>query len=831
MEQHSKAGLSEKEQRLNRLLYDYLRAIEAGQTPDRQELLKRHPELAVLLGEFFANWDRLEDWFGPLGAVSHAEQLLHYHEQESTEVADAQGNGKSASPQMSALADYQLLKEIARGNRGPVYRAVQTSQNRLVAVKFILAEKLASETEYEKLTAALKANSKLDHPNIVPIYDFGKLESQYYFSMKLIAGTSLDRQIARFSADPKAAANIVATVARAVHYAHERGVVHGDLRPASVLLAPDSRPHVHGFGISDLAIADTGLPPLGAIGRRLCYLSPEQLVGNQCLGPSADVYGLGALLYELVTGQAPFNMETPLQILERVVSSEPIPVKQLKPTAPTDLQSLCSKCLQKERSKRPASALEVAESLQLFLDGKPAVPAMKSDLPKRPPVPAAPRKKRRRQLLAAAAAGVLVAAGLGYYIEHVVLSDLRSERDDAVRQARMAQDDTQSARADREALVRDKELAVAREKVTHNALDAAVQQGRLARAEIEKQRQHIQEIIEITDKDKADAAQDARRESQAVVDRLNREKESLTRRLAESEKSRQNLTPELARRKTLEEADAAQGVRRESQAVVDQLNREKESLTRRLGESEKSRQSLTAELARRKTLDEADAAQDVRRESQAAMDRLNREKDSLTRRLAESEKSRQSLTAELARRKTLDAASQRVAQQPTPAKALVPDSPVKKQEATASLAASGRKDPGKTEPAIVPTKFSGLDQAKEPAKTVLQPVQGQPATTRASQPRDRDIYETLKQGAAQITVLMAPDGDIIFQGERFHHTEQHGNRRLFLTPPLEEDGDFHFYDLRVSWMGADGQRRFRNTMVPVRPGGIYTVDMRPEVAP
>jgi WD40 repeat protein len=347
----------------------------------------------------------------------------------------AVGVGENPPPPGSRLryfGDYELLDEIARGGMGVVYKARQQSLNRLVALKMILAGHLASPADVERFQREAESAANLDHPNIVPVYEVGQHDGQHYFSMKLIDGDSLARQIGRFPAEPREAAKLVAVVAKAVHFAHQRGILHRDLKPSNILLDAQGQPHITDFGLARRVEGGTKLTQSGAIVGTPGYLAPEQARSEKALTTAADVWGLGAILYELLTGVPPFRADTVLDTILQVLERAPLRPRFLNSHCPRDLETVCLKCLQKDPHRRYASALELAEDLERWLRSEPVL-ARPTGRTER-----VLKWIRRRPAIAglSAALAVLILVGLGLVLwqwqrAEGALGQLTEERDRA----------------------------------------------------------------------------------------------------------------------------------------------------------------------------------------------------------------------------------------------------------------------------------------------------------------------------------------------------------------------------------------------------------------
>jgi WD40 repeat protein/tRNA A-37 threonylcarbamoyl transferase component Bud32 len=374
------------EKALELICAEYVLRQEMGQTPEAADYLLRFPHHAARFQQ------RLE-----------LHQALTNANEAATE-SSPPGTARPAEdlPPLPSVPGYEVLEVLGKGGMGVVYKARQIKLNRIVALKMILAGQLASADQVRRFHAEAEAAAHLDHPNIVPIHEVGDCQGQHYFSMKLIQGNSLARQVPRFQNDPRAAAQLLAQVARAVHYAHQHGILHRDLKPANILLDEHDQPHVTDFGLSRQLEQDSALTQSGAIVGTPSYMAPEQASASRALTTAIDVYGLGAILYQALTGQPPFRGANTLDTLMQVREKEPVRPRLLEPRIDRDLETICIKCLEKDPQRRYGSAEALADDLDRYLAHEP-IRARRSNLPER-----AFKWARRRPAIAALTATLLV---------------------------------------------------------------------------------------------------------------------------------------------------------------------------------------------------------------------------------------------------------------------------------------------------------------------------------------------------------------------------------------------------------------------------------------
>src|SRR5262245_46493275 len=339
---------------LDLIYQEILLRQEAGEAPRLEAYLARFPQLAEQLRLLFEVHDGMADPDATVAPTLPA-----------GEAAPAPG---SVWP---AVGGYEIEAELGRGGMGVVYKARQLGLNRTVALKMILAGQLAGEAEVRRLHAEAQAAGALDHPGIVPVFEVGQHEGHHFLAMAFVDGPSLQARLQAGPLPPREAVDLVRQVAEAVAAAHEAGIVHRDLKPHNILLDRDGRPRVTDFGLAKRLEGGSDLTGTGQVLGTPSYMAPEQATGARDVGPAADVYALGAVLYALLTGRPPFQAATVFDTLMQVMDQEPAAPHTLNRRIDRDLETLCLKCLEKLPAQRYASARDLAADLERYLDGRP----------------------------------------------------------------------------------------------------------------------------------------------------------------------------------------------------------------------------------------------------------------------------------------------------------------------------------------------------------------------------------------------------------------------------------------------------------------------------
>ncbi len=348
----------ERDERLAKVLDELSGRAAAGELIDIDEEAARYPELSAELRDLW-------------GAVMLADAVGTQPETVSSDAAD------KSMPVVTfdlpyQFGDYELLEEVGRGGMGIVYRARQISLNRIVALKMLLRGQFASDTDRTRFQAEAESAAALDHPHIVPVYEVGSHDGHLFFSMKHIQGETLSQKMAKGPIDPTEAARIVGIVARAIDYAHRRGVLHRDLKPSNIMLDEEGQPHVTDFGLAKQVTGAESLTRTGAILGTPAYMAPEQAAGNRGeVGVTSDVYSLSCVLYHMLTGRPPFSANSPVDVVLKVLEQDaPLP-RTVVPSVNRDLEMVTLRGMQKPQDLRYATAANLASDLEAFLSDEP----------------------------------------------------------------------------------------------------------------------------------------------------------------------------------------------------------------------------------------------------------------------------------------------------------------------------------------------------------------------------------------------------------------------------------------------------------------------------
>src|SRR6201981_2474774 len=286
--------------------------------------------------------------------------------------ADNDSPSADAAELFSASDDYELLEEIGRGGQGVVYRARQKSLNRTVAIKVIGISNGRTKAHLKRFRLEAEAAAKLNHPFVVPIHEIGQRNGRCYFSMGLVEGGRLDQIAKREPMSPRQATEVIAKLARTVHYAHQHGIIHRDIKPGNILLDTKGEPHLTDFGVARLLETENDATCTIEVSGTPSYMAPEQAhATNRHVSTATDVYGLGAVLYQLLAGQPPFTGGTPFETVRLLLETEPRQPRLLNPKVDRALSTICLKCLEKDPKRRYSSALALAEDLERWLRHEP----------------------------------------------------------------------------------------------------------------------------------------------------------------------------------------------------------------------------------------------------------------------------------------------------------------------------------------------------------------------------------------------------------------------------------------------------------------------------
>src|SRR5499427_7715473 len=333
---------------------------------------------------------------------------------------------------LGELGDYELLEEIGRGGQGVVFRARQKSLNRIVALKVIRLGQWASKAHLKRFRLEAEAAARLEHPGIVPIHEVGERDGSCYFSMKFVEGGQLDAVAKREPIPIRRAVELIAKVARTVHYAHEHGILHRDIKPGNILLDAKGEPHLTDFGLARLVESESSVTHTLDVLGTPSYMAPEQAVGNNAaISSVTDVYGLGAVLYQLLTGHPPFAGGTTYETVRLVLETQPRQPRLYNAKVDRDLETICLKCLEKEPSKRYASAEALAEDIERFLRHEPIQSRRSSGLEH------VWRWCKRKPLVASLVAALILVVAIGSV--GVLLESRRIQKErDLVRRANLS---------------------------------------------------------------------------------------------------------------------------------------------------------------------------------------------------------------------------------------------------------------------------------------------------------------------------------------------------------------------------------------------------------
>ena len=470
-----------RDQALEAIIADYIRCCETGNPTDRRAILDGHPEFADDLRQFFAQHDHMNQLVEPI-----------------REFADDQLQSVGPGQQISYVGNYELLEEIARGGMGIVYKACQSMPRRFVAVKLILKGRLATDEDVKRLKAEAQAAGGLQHPNIVAIHEVGEHEGWHYFSMDYVSGRDLSAVLREKVLSPRQAAAYVRQMAEAIHYAHQQGILHRDLKPSNVMIDNDDQVRITDFGLAMRVDDDSKLTRTGQILGSPCYMPPEQAQGKRSLiGPGSDVYAMGAVLYECLTGRPPFRADSFAETIQQVAHVDAPSPRLLNPAVPLDLETICLKCLQKESNERYLTAQQLEDDLSRYLRGEPilarpiSVPARVWRWCRRQPVVASLSAATVLSLV-----GVAVVSTLGYLRE----ADLRQSADQSAIRAKTGEEAATTAVAANERTI----ALLKNEQRLTNQLNTTVSDLEQKRAGLDREIARVEHDLKNLERDLTD---------------------------------------------------------------------------------------------------------------------------------------------------------------------------------------------------------------------------------------------------------------------------------------------------------------------------------------
>ena len=502
---------------LTQLLLAWQQRRQLSQPVSPEDLCADAPELLQPLKKQIAALESMERLLGgtltldsgpaTVSLPGSGEAATGDYSPGASTVSQAQQSSGASGEPLNRLAPpgYEVQSELGRGGMGVVYKAIQIKAKRTVALKMILSGGHASRADLERFRIEGESVARLQHPNIVQVYDVGDHDGKPYFALEFCEGGNLAKKLDGTPLPPREAAELVEKLARAIAEAHTKGIIHRDLKPANVLLTTNGEPKVTDFGLakqvneSEPDALATGLTHTGAVMGTPSYMAPEQAYGDsKRVGPACDVYALGAILYECLTGRPPFKGASLVETLDQVRKQEPVPPSQLNPRVPRDLETICLKCLRKEVEKRYAGASELADDVRRYLDGKPILARSVGRIER------TAKWVRRNPVITGATLAVMLALAVGGVIAYVKYLDAKEqerlahlardaeanrvkERDLVIGERDKAIDDEKLRVKERDKVIGERDKAIDDEKLRVKERDAAIDEEKLRVKEREYQ--------------------------------------------------------------------------------------------------------------------------------------------------------------------------------------------------------------------------------------------------------------------------------------------------------------------------------------------------------